>query len=870
MTRSVPASERGPRTAAAAATGASNYYVKTAQAVARRSALRKVTAAKLSVMLASSVCFPLFFAVTPAHAAVTVGGNISVFPNRDMVVVSGYDLGEELKVDVLRNDVIIGTTTGEAWDTPDGAGLEINHGVEGDPAPGDCWTGVTPDIVGGDVIRVTTPRGEDSSTVVDVDFTGAPYVDDIGDVVVEGTAPEGADFAVEFRRDKPVRFRAGPLVPEFTSATTWRASYTPTASQGFTAEEQRDLAANEADWSAVADAITETTLAELGAAGGVAAGCSGSNDPNAVAGGLDPVNIASGDVTFSGTAREGVTAVDLKVGSLESRLVNLSGNATGVKTWSLMVPKSELAGEPDGLVKVTPSFDGAAGVSRTLLKDTVAPLPPSASPAAGVYATKQDVKLSRPNGEGAGKIRWEMGDAGVADPNEFSDVYTSLIPVSSSQTIKARFVDAAGNPGAVATLDYQIGFKTPGAPTIGGVEADDASVTVTWEHPASNGGTPVTGYVVRTYAGNTVVSTSAPVDNDQTSFTVTGLTNGKAYSFDVRAVNGAGTSVASARSAVATPATVPARPTFGASTAGNASVTLRWNAPANGGSPITGYRIDQYTGASGTVSKPTSVGDVTSHLVTGLTNGSSYSFTVTAINAKGEAVSARSAALTPRVEFVAPTVTARGPAANATTVSAASNVTATFSEAVAGVGATSVSLRAGTSASGALVPAGVTYNATTRTVTLNPNANLAADTRYTVRLTGGATAIRDAAGNPLASTSWSFLTGPAPTVRATTPATNATKVRRAANITATFSEAMAGVSGSSFTLRLGTSTTGRQITGTVSYNATTNVATLNPGVTLAANTKYTVRLIGSTSLLRDKAGNPLATRTFSFTTGTTS
>jgi hypothetical protein len=52
----------------------------------------------------------------------------------------------------------------------------------------------------------------------------------------------------------------------------------------------------------------------------------------------------------------------------------------------------------------------------------------------------------------------------------------------------------------------------------------------------------------------------------------------------------------------------------------------------------------------------------------------------------------------------------------------------------------------------------VTYNATTRVVTLDPSVTLAANMRYTATLTGGATAIRDIAGNPLTTISWSFTT----------------------------------------------------------------------------------------------------------------
>ncbi len=86
------------------------------------------------------------------------------------------------------------------------------------------------------------------------------------------------------------------------------------------------------------------------------------------------------------------------------------------------------------------------------------------------------------------------------------------------------------------------------------------------------------------------------------------------------------------------------------------------------------------------------------------------------------------------------------------------NVTVTFNEAVAPttINGTTVTLRTGTAANGALRAAVVSYNATTRVMTLNPNATLPANTQFTVRLSTG---ITDTAGNPLAATQWSFRTG---------------------------------------------------------------------------------------------------------------
>ncbi|MHA7155983.1 Ig-like domain-containing protein [Arthrobacter sp. TMN-50] len=213
-----------------------------------------------------------------------------------------------------------------------------------------------------------------------------------------------------------------------------------------------------------------------------------------------------------------------------------------------------------------------------------------------------------------------------------------------------------------------------------------------------------------------------------------------------------------------------------------------------------------------------------------------------------------------------PTVTSRTPSSGAIGVPTSGNITATFSEAVTGVSGTTFTLR---NAAGTSVSATVSYNTTTRVATLDPTAALAANTSYTATLTGGPTAVRDAANNALTTTSWSFTTGAAsdttaPTVTVRTPGSNARGVSATGNITATFSEAVTGVSGTTFTLR---NAAGTAIGATVSYNTTTRVATLNPTATLPADTRYTATLTGGTTAIRDGAGNPLATQSWTFTTG---
>ncbi len=216
-------------------------------------------------------------------------------------------------------------------------------------------------------------------------------------------------------------------------------------------------------------------------------------------------------------------------------------------------------------------------------------------------------------------------------------------------------------------------------------------------------------------------------------------------------------------------------------------------------------------------------------------------------------------------DTTAPTVTSRSPAIDATGVSGTANATATFSEAVQGVDATTFTL---TDPAGAVVPAVVSRNGTTNQWILNPNPTLTPGTRYTVTLTGGATAIRDAAGNPLTTLGWSFTTvadTTAPTVTSRTPAIDATNIGTATtNVTATFSEAVQGVDTATFRL---TDAAGAVVAATVFRNGTTNQWVLDPAAALVWDTRYTVTLTGGASAIRDLGNVPLATVTWQFTTG---
>jgi hypothetical protein len=68
----------------------------------------------------------------------------------------------------------------------------------------------------------------------------------------------------------------------------------------------------------------------------------------------------------------------------------------------------------------------------------------------------------------------------------------------------------------------------------------EGRATITWTPPQSDGGSPITGYVVTPYAGTTPLS-STQLGPDARSFTADGLANGVAHTLRVAAENAAGT-----------------------------------------------------------------------------------------------------------------------------------------------------------------------------------------------------------------------------------------------------------------------------------------------------------------------------------------
>ena len=206
----------------------------------------------------------------------------------------------------------------------------------------------------------------------------------------------------------------------------------------------------------------------------------------------------------------------------------------------------------------------------------------------------------------------------------------------TSYVFKVASVNSAGT-SAYSSVSNSVLVGTPVAPTSVVGTTGDAQVALAWTAPSSENGSSLTDYVVQ-FSSNSGSTWSSFADGISTSSTatVTGLTNGTTYVFRVAAVNSSGTGAySSASSSVLVGA--PSAPTAVVGSSGDSQVSLTWTAPSStGGSTVTDYVI-QYSSNSGiswsTFDDGTST--ATAATVTGLTNGASYTFRVSAVNSFG-------------------------------------------------------------------------------------------------------------------------------------------------------------------------------------------------------------------------------------------
>ncbi|WP_419917761.1 fibronectin type III domain-containing protein [Candidatus Poriferisocius sp.] len=212
-----------------------------------------------------------------------------------------------------------------------------------------------------------------------------------------------------------------------------------------------------------------------------------------------------------------------------------------------------------------------------------------------------------------------------------------------------------------------VGPVTPvGAPTGGALTATagDGQVTLAWA-AMNTGGSTVTGwqYRMKTNGGGYGSWTAVTGGAAARGLVVDGLANGRAYTFQARAIT-TNTQVIGAafESDPVTPSAVPPVPSVTA-TAGNTMVSLNWAAGASGAvgesswaAAVTGWQYRMKTGTTGYGAWVDVSAEVTTRDVGGLNNGVAYTFEVRALNRIGPGTAA-TATVTPATVPDVPAVT---------------------------------------------------------------------------------------------------------------------------------------------------------------------------------------------------------------------
>ncbi|MBS1877826.1 MAG: fibronectin type III domain-containing protein, partial [Acidobacteria bacterium] len=277
------------------------------------------------------------------------------------------------------------------------------------------------------------------------------------------------------------------------------------------------------------------------------------------------------------------------------------------------------------------SATNGIGTGPSASSNAVTPIPnhpgAPASPTATAGNAQATVSFAAPADTGGGTITGytvTSSPGGVTASGPSSPIVVNGLTNGVTYTFTVVAANAAGAGPASPPSNAVTPFGPPLAPLSPFATAGNGQATVSFSAPSNTGGSPILGYVVTSSPGGFTASGGA------SPITVTGLTNGTTYTFTVTASNAAGSGSPSAPSNAVTPFTVPSAPLNPLAVAGNGQATVSFSPPASdGGSPITGYTVTASPGGS------TTAGSSSPITVSGLVNGTSYTFFVVASNRAG-------------------------------------------------------------------------------------------------------------------------------------------------------------------------------------------------------------------------------------------
>ncbi len=241
---------------------------------------------------------------------------------------------------------------------------------------------------------------------------------------------------------------------------------------------------------------------------------------------------------------------------------------------------------------------------------------------------------------------WNFGDgSALSTAQNPSHTYNSACTCTATLT-----VTDTSSPVKTATSTVTITVSAVGSPLTATASANPTSGQVPLNVAftgSGSGGTPPYAYSWNFGDGSAVSTAQNPSHSYGSACTCTATLTVTDSSSPVKTATSSVTITASPIAG-----TPPDAPTGLAATAGNAQASLSWTAPANnGGVSITSYKVYRGT-SSGTETLLTSggcsgLGAVLSCTDTGLTNGQTYYYKVSAVNSIGEGAKSNEASVTP-------------------------------------------------------------------------------------------------------------------------------------------------------------------------------------------------------------------------------
>ena len=429
--------------------------------------------------------------------------------------------------------------------------------------------------------------------------------------------------------------------------------------------------------------------------------------------------------------------------SLTASVGTVTKSGTDSGTWSWSLPNANPPGSRSVIITATDSTGRSRSVSFTLNVINESPGVGLNSPTGGALL-RGTATLSAGASDPSGVNRVEFLVNGVVVGQDttapYSIAWDSATVGDGGKTVTARAFDVWGNSATSASRSVTVDNTPPSVSVISGPSGTVNSASATFEFSASDAASGL-GSVQCSLDGAPFAACTSP-------HSLSSLPEGQ-HTFSVRATDNAGNVSSAASRTWTVDAAVPSAPVITAPAQGSRinSASFAVKGTAEPGSTV---ELFEGTASRGTATAASS--GSWSVTLSGVANGS-HTYTARATDAVGNTSSA-SAARTVIVDTARPSVTVVSPPNLKKNISPATNVTATFSEAMRASTLNKATVKLVRKGMTKPIAATISYSAKTRKVTLNPSRNLVRGATYTATVTTGA---KDLAGNPLAKSKvWRF------------------------------------------------------------------------------------------------------------------